>query len=256
MSKLAPISFPEDKHAVATPSSGFPYAAIDGGQPQSDQNTGYGANRMQSDHMQSDRMQPNRMQPNRMQQLEAMLHEAQGRAEIIEKEAYDKAYLAGEKAGMALGKKRGEQLLGSLQESLQDATDELTAMRQSFAEAAMDVAGFIASQILTDALDSDHSRLWEIARQAATCLPDVSGLHIAVSPDDYDLFKRLLEAESSMAVLSSDATIASGSCRIISSQQDMLIDPVGAVQNCLEQLRPALIQERNANAPAGDSDGG
>jgi len=172
MSKLAPISFPEDKHAVATPSSGFPYAAIDGGQPQSDQNTGYGANRMQSDHMQSDRMQPNRMQPNRMQQLEAMLHEAQGRAEIIEKEAYDKAYLAGEKAGMALGKKRGEQLLGSLQESLQDATDELTAMRQSFAEAAMDVAGFIASQILTDALDSDHSRLWEIARQAACWKPN------------------------------------------------------------------------------------
>jgi len=235
MSKLAPISFPEDKHATATPSSGFPYAAIGGGPQQSGREAMHGINRMQ--------------------QLEAMLHEAQGRAEIIEKEAYDKAYLAGEKAGMTLGKKRGEQLLNSLQESLQHATDELAAIRQSFAEAAMDVAGFIAAQIVADALDGDRSRLWAIAKQAASCLPDVNGLHIAVSPDDYEQFKRLLEAESSMAVLSSDAGIASGSCRVISSQQDMLIDPVGAVQNCLEQLRPALMQEHSADASADVHDG-
>ncbi len=233
MSKITPISFPEDRHATASPTSSFPYAAIDGGHAAG---MAQGANGM-----------------SRMQQLEAMLHEAQGRAEIIEKEAYDKAYLAGEKAGMALGKKRGEQLLAALQESLQDAGDELAEIRHAFADAAMEVAEFVAVQIVGDALNNDRERLWEIARQAAASLPDASGLRIAVSPDDYELFKRLLESDPSMATLSSDASIASGSCRIISSQQDMLIDPLGAVRACLDQLRPALMQP--ASAAAGDHDG-
>jgi len=235
MSTLTPLSFPEDKNAIASTVAEFPYASMHGGPQQSGQ-------ALSTD-------------VNRMQQLESMLQEVQGRAEISEKEAYDKAYLAGEKAGMALGKKRGDQILETLQESLRDAENELAVMRQSFAEAAMDVAGFIAQQIVTETITADHDRLWQIARQAATRLPDVADLRIAVSPDDYAVFKRLLEAESSMASLSSDTNIESGTCRIISSQQDMLIDPVGAVQSCMEQLRPGLLQvSDNQSVPSDDNE--
>jgi len=228
VSTLTPLSFPEEEQTATTASSPFPYTSIQAGQQLAGQPGAHGVNRMQ--------------------QLEAMLQEAQGRAEIIEKEAYDKAYLAGEKAGMALGKKRGEQILEAMQDSLQGVENELDVIRRSFAEAAMEVAEFIAGQIVGDAAGSDHSRLWDIAKQAATRLPDTNGLRIAVSPDDYALFKRLLEAESSMLVLCIDAGIDSGACRIISSQQDMLIDPVAAVQSCLEQLRPTLLQKDHSDS--------
>jgi len=185
---------------------------------------------------------PNAVTENRMQQLEQMLQEVQGRAEIVEKEAYDKAYLAGEKAGMALGKKRGEQILAALQTSLKDTESDITAMRTSFAEAAMDVAGHIAEQIIGHSLTQERASLLNIARQAASQLPDIANLRIAVAADDYATFKRMLDDDASTMVLSADATVAAGTCRLISANQDILIDPVAAVAGYLSHLQPLLFE--------------
>jgi len=220
MTTLNPLTFPEEKNTSGHQVSVFPYASI------GDSSSG---------------AQPVAGGVHRMQQLEAMLEEVQGRAEIVEKDAYDKAYLAGEKAGMALGQRRGEQILDSLQESLKDSGDALTSMQQSFAEAAMHVAGFIARQIVTDAVQDNNAVLWDIAKQAAEQLPDATDLHIAVSPDDFFAFKRLLEDSDSLTVLISDAAIQSATCRIISNQQDILVDPVGLVDAWLDTLGPNLL---------------
>ncbi|WP_227819363.1 FliH/SctL family protein [Mariprofundus micogutta] len=179
----------------------------------------------------------------RMKQLEQMLHEAQGRAEIVEKEAYDKAYLAGEKAGMALGKKRAEQILESIEESLHGVEASLAPIHQAFSEAVFDVARHIAEQIVGKAIEQDHSKLLKIAEQAAAQLPDTTELKVAVSVDDYASFKRLLEESNSLTVLTSDINTANGTCRIVSAQQDILIDPVAAVAGYLEQLAPAMLSE-------------
>jgi len=221
MSTLIPLSFPEETNDSDRHAGKFPYAPIGDERNPGAQSTAGGVHRMQ--------------------QLEAMLKEVQGRAEIVEKEAYDKAYLAGEKAGMALGKRRGEQILVTLQESLKDTGISLAAIQDSFAEAAMDVAGFIAKQIVADAVQDNKTRLWNIAKQAAAQLPDATALTIAVSPDDFFAFKRLLEESDSLAILSSDAAIGNGTCRIISSQQDILVDPVAAVDSWLDTLGPPLL---------------
>jgi len=225
---LSPLSFPEAQAPATQPLEQFPYTAI--GDPQSALAT-----------------DPN---ANRMKQLESMLQEVQGRAEIIEKEAYDKAYLAGEKAGMVLGKKRGEQILESLQETLKEAEHHISTMQQAFAESAMDIASFIAEQIVTETLKADTTHLFEIAKQAAAQLPDTSGLCIAVSSDDFFTFKRLLEDNPGMAVLSSDNSIESGTCRVISNQQDILIDPIAAVSEYIAALRPDLTRPAPVPQPA------
>ncbi len=225
MSSLTPLIFPEDqRNASSHTSSAFPYRSIDAKPAtQSNNNT------------------------NRMQQLENMLKEVQGRAEIVEKEAYDKAYLAGEKAGMVLGRKRGEQILESLQETLKESESSLHNIQQSFAEAAMDVAKHIAESIVGESVKTDPNRLLEIAKQAADQLPDSSGLRIAISPDDYSSFHRLLEDEDSMLCLTRDTTVKSGTCRIITNQQDILIDPIRAVSDYLNTLRPALLDPSSPN---------
>lgn len=234
MSTLTPLSFPQGKNTSDHPTNGFPYPSISGARHQAGQ--------------------PAVNSVNRMQQLETMLKEVQGRAEIIEKEAYDQAYLAGEKAGMALGKKRGEQILNTLQDSLQGAEGLLVEIQGSFAEAAMDVAGFIAKKIIADAVQEDKSRLWQIAKQAAEQLPNATDLRIAVSPDDFFTFNRLLEEEGNVTLLSSDAAVKSGTCRIISTQQDMLIDPVAAVESYLNQLRPTLLHASSHDTQPEQSD--
>jgi len=233
MSTLIPLSFPEEKDIAKHPATRFPYAPLGDDRHHDNQAAG-GAHRMQ--------------------QLEEMLKEVQGRAEIVEKEAYDKAYLAGEKAGIALGKRRGEQILDTLQDSLQDAEASLAVVQDSFAEAAMDVAGFIAKQIIADAVQDNNTILWDIARQAAAQLPDATALTIAVSADDYFAFKRLLEASDSLATLSSDAAVQNGTCRIISSHQDMLVDPVAAVDHWLDTLEPMLHTQQQQPMPEQHSD--
>jgi len=183
----------------------------------------------------------------RMKQLEQMLHEVQGRAEIVEKEAYDKAYLAGEKAGMALGKKRAEQILQTLEASLRGVEASLSSIEHNFSEAALDIAQHIAEQIVGSEIEQDHSKLLEIALQAAAQLPDTSELCIAVSHDDFTSFKRLLDDSDSIAVLTSDSATASGTCRIVSAQQDILIDPIAAVAGYLDQLSPGMLKETTDN---------
>ncbi|WP_167631897.1 FliH/SctL family protein [Mariprofundus ferrooxydans] len=218
MSELKPLIFPADVREATQHAAAFPFTP---------------ANRT-SQHTSS-------VADNRMQQLEQMLQEAQGRAEIVEKEAYDKAYLAGEKAGMTLGKKRGEQILETVQASLKEAEHDIATLRSAFAEAAMDVAEHIAEQIIGRSLAHDRSALLDIARQAANQLPDTSKLHIAVSADDYATFKRMLDDDDTTAVLRADPTVTTGTCRVISADQDILIDPVGAVAGYLSQLQPLLL---------------
>jgi len=114
----------------------------------------------------------------------------------------------------------------------------------------MDVAKHVAETIVGDLVKTDMSTLYAIVQKAAAQLPDSSGLRIAVSSDDYSSFKRLLEDEDSMIVLSQDNTIESGTCRIISSQQDILIDPVAAVDNYLSTLRTELLSPPSPHTDA------
>lgn len=227
MTGINPLSFREEENPNITDKGPFPYA------------------------VQSAAPMPDNGQPvagaDRMKQLEQMLHEAQGRAEIIEKEAYDKAYLAGEKAGMALGQKRAEQLLESVQESLNDTEKSIADIKLAFAEAAMDVAHYIAENIIGETLERDTSKIWQIAEQAVMQLPDTSDLRIAVSPDDFAAFKRLLDESELIALLTSDDNMTPKTCRVISSQQDILIDPVAATATFIEQLRPALLVESTSS---------
>lgn len=230
MTSFNPISYPEEADHQAEHQSVFPFRSF---------SKPYGKQTEQN------------VSRNRMQQLEEMLHEAQGRAEIIEKEAYDKAYLAGEKAGLALGKKRGEQILESVADTLKDVETDLSAIQQSFAEAAMELAQYIAEQITGKAVQNNTEMLWDIAQKAASQLPEASGLKVAISPDDYHSFERLLEDSPSQIILSRDASVAPGTCRIISTEQDILVDPVAAVAAYLEHLRPALLSGKPDEDHAG-----
>jgi len=231
MKTLHPLKFGEMDTAAAEPVSPFPFASF-GQSPRA----------------------AALPQVNRLEQLETMLKEAQGRAEIVEKEAYEKAYLAGEKAGIVLGKKRGEQILEALQETLLEADNQLQAIQDAFANAAIDLAEHIAGQILGSAIsstedtagDSSSQRLLDIAQQAAALLTSGGTLKIAVCPDDIASFQRLLEDSESQMVLTPDASVASGSCRIVSATQDMLIDPVAAIHDFVEQLRPELTRPGQA----------
>jgi len=176
----------------------------------------------------------------RMDQLEKMLKDAQGRAEIVEREAYDKAYVAGEKAGLTLGEKRAEQIIEAMEECLKRSENEAAAMRQSCVDAVVDISQLVVEQLVGELLEQQKETLFKAAKRAAEQLPEVAALKVVVNPDDLQTFERLLQGEQSDWRLYADPSTAAGTCRLVSKHQDAFVDPIQAVADSIRHIRVAL----------------
>jgi len=176
----------------------------------------------------------------RMNQLEKMLQEAQGRTEIVEREAYDKAYSAGEKAGLALGEKRAEQIIETMESCLRQAESESSHMRQTCVDAVVDIAQLVVEQLMGEILDQQKDALFKAAKRAAEQLPEAAQLKLAVHPDDMQAFERLQQEESPVWQLYVDPAVAQGTCRLVSKHQNALIDPIRAIAESIQHIRVIL----------------
>lgn len=177
----------------------------------------------------------------RMQELERMLQEAQGRAEIMEREAYDKAYAAGEKAGMALGAKRAEQRLEHLDKLLQQAEEQVRNLSNTCNDTVLDIAQAVMEHVLGELGEQRYELMVTAVQRAALQMPSVSDLLLLVNPDDLASFVGLMQQDGiGKWRLRAQADVALGCCRLISQQQDVQIDPEQAVKTTLEHLSKRL----------------
>jgi len=174
----------------------------------------------------------------RMQELDRMLQEAQSRADIAEREAYDKAYVAGEKSGMALGEKRAEQTLEQMNQVLKQAEMQLSSLDYMCREAILDISEAVVSQLLGDMNVSQHDLLKKAVERAAFQFPDISGLVVLVNPHDMQSFEALLsDTNLSEARIRIQQDVEEGSCRLMSNQQDILVHPNKALHESFDVLR-------------------
>jgi len=173
-------------------------------------------------------------------QLEKMLQEAQGRTEAVEREAYDKAYAAGEKAGLALGEKRAEQIVESMERALHQAESDSAELGRSCVDAVVEIAQVVVEQLMGEVVSNQKDAVFQAATRAAEQLPSISELKLAVHPDDYKTFMRLVQEERPDWRLYMDSNVVQGTCRLVSKNQDSLIDPIRAVAESVQQIRIAL----------------
>lgn len=177
----------------------------------------------------------------RVSELEQMLAEAQGRTATLEREAYDKAYAAGEKAGLELGRKRAEQLLKHFQEVLDRGEAELADARANFGEAVMDVAAALCEWLIGELGDELRQRLLAKAEAAALALPETSAIILAVPHEEFAQYERLVDGKRLAKSMIADANLAEGSVRIFSKQCDVLVDPRAALSEGVARLKAELL---------------
>jgi len=182
----------------------------------------------------------------RMQELEKMLQEAQNHAEVMEREAYDKAYAAGEKAGMALGEKRADQVLTSLKELLEQTELALQKLEEQSVDVVMDIAQVILAHVLGSHGEQQQDMLQAAINKADIQFATLTNLTMLVHPDDMQGFERMMDEEKIKRYrLQSDSNVAEGSCRLLSVDQDMLVDPSEAMQRSVESVR-AHLKDKNS----------
>ncbi len=178
----------------------------------------------------------------RMRQLEAMLQEMQGRAEIIEKEAWDKAYAAGEKAGMELGRRRAEQMLAEIEALREALAGEAARLRERAAEAIVDLAEGLARAAIGHA-PADAAWMAELARQAAMTLAPETELTLFAPPDALEALQSLLDDAAPIRRIEADPALARGQCRLEGEERAALIDPARAIETLACALRAEALEQ-------------
>jgi flagellar assembly protein FliH len=187
--------------------------------------------------------QPQVKETDRLHQLEEMLLENQAHSVEIEREAYDKAYAAGEKTGLALGQKRAEQILAQMQQMLDASESQLDEVRRSMCEAVVDISGTISEWLIGEMVEQDRARLLEMAKKTAHALPEMNTLTLAVHPDDYNRFEKLLAESKTPSPLIADANITPSTIRIFSKTQDALIDPRTSIAEGVAYIKAELLSD-------------
>jgi len=191
------------------------------------------------------------LETDRMKQLEQMLQEAQGRAGTIEKEAYDKAYQAGEKTGIDLGKKRAEQFMSSMEILLRQSEDELARMHEHINETVLEIADAVIHHVVGTMMDDHPGYLKQMVEQCVQRLPTYDTLKLAVAPEDISMIETLLENGLQEATpqdnasqdirLIPDGSVRPGTCRIMARTNDVLIDPQAAITECMQHIRDKML---------------
>ncbi len=189
---------------------------------------------------------PDGQQPaDRLRQLEEMLAKNQEKTNEIEREAYDKAYLAGEKAGLALGRKRAEQILAQMKQMLEECESGLDDIRNTMCEAVVDISGALTEWLIGEIGTDDKARLLKMAKKITGAMPDMTDMKIAVHPEDFARIKTLLdESGDGHPHLISDPGVKHGSIRVFNEEKEALIDPITAIADGITYIKTALLVRR------------
>ena len=180
-------------------------------------------------------------QVNRLEQLEKMLAEKHAFDANMERQAYDKAYISGEKAGLALGQKRAEQILEKMQQMQEQTEKQLNELRNSMCDAILDISGALAEWVVGEMTVDERARLLAMAEKASRTFPETEKMAMVVHPGDFSQFEKLLVESDFSPKLLTDKTVNPGCIRIANEEQDILIDPRASIAGAVEQLKKDLL---------------
>jgi len=179
----------------------------------------------------------------RLKELENMLNEAQSRAAIVEQEAYDKAYAAGEKAGLALGEKRAEQILETMSQVVVQAEQELHNLQHQSVAVIVELTQSISKRIVGESPQDIASTLENAVNRSFIKLNIGSEQQLAlvVHPHDLEMFERMKSLPENLK-MKADDMIARGSCKLLSLQQDILIDPKAMIEKAVAHIQQQFLR--------------
>ena len=189
------------------------------------------------------KQQQNASEKKRLVELEEMLSEAQSRTAIVEQEAYDKAYAAGEKAGLALGEKRAEQILESMAKILTEAERELYRLQYKSVDVVMELTEAITREVVGQSPKDVQKVLEHGVAQAIEQLDMSEGdkLVLSVHPHDLEMFKRIHPLPVKISI-DADGKVEQGSCKLLTKHHDILIDPKGMIDKALQHIKQQFLQ--------------
>ena len=185
--------------------------------------------------------------PGEAEQAQSVLDQARTRAEEIEREAYEKGFAQGEKAGRQLGEQKLEINIRSVQQLLTQLGELREKVFEQEQEGLIGLALMVAEKVIHGELQSNEDVILNIAREVLSRTLQGEQMVIRLNPKDVQTFNErgqdLAEIKERFAHLrvQSDAQISRGGCIVTTAEGE--ID--ASVENQLRMIRHEIVGEEN-----------
>ena len=138
---------------------------------------------------------------------EDLLYTVKQQAELIEREAYQKAFDLGEKAGREIGEKKLEPIIKSLSSILKELSSFRENIYKNYEKEIILLAFHIAKKIVFKEISEDNTIIVNIVKEAISKAINETNIHIKVSPDDYEYLSSRLDNLKQMLSSNKNLTI-------------------------------------------------
>lgn len=122
---------------------------------------------------------------------EDMALERAQRADAVEREAYERGFAAGEKAGIEMGEEKAAVMLGRLESLLRDMQEMKENVIGEIEPQLLDLAKTIARRIIMEELTQNPEMIVGMVKEAIRKLERTGTITVKLNPGLHDLFLRL-----------------------------------------------------------------
>jgi len=173
---------------------------------------------------------------------EDSVEDAQGKAVLLEQEAYENGFAQGERDGFELGEKKAAKFVEKIENLFMESIPLKEEIIKQHEKEILDLIFVIAGKIAHHQIESDAGTVKDTILNALELSVQKSKIVIRVNPKDYDfveklrpdLFMKFNEVKS--IIISSDQSISRGGCFLETPGGD--VD--ARVEAQLEKIRQSL----------------
>lgn len=163
--------------------------------------------------------------------------------EEIEREAYERGFEAGEKAGLAMGEEKAKILLSRIEASLEEVVSLRKRILRELQEDVIELAVTMARQIILRELHTEPETLFNMAKEALMRIERSGQITIKINPSLYNLFLRLrpeLQSLHDDIVFDVDPSIPSLGTLIIGPEEEVSTDIDEQMRNLIKELNERI----------------
>ena len=168
------------------------------------------------------------------------------RAEDIEREAYEKGFSAGEKAGFSMGEQKLIVLIEKLDAIVRELIELRKKMIRELEPQVVCLAVSIARKILGKELSDDPDRIAGMAKEALMRLERTGQITIKINPTLYDLFEKhkpdLLNVHPDI-VFDVDPSVSPYGSVVMGPVEDVVTDVDEQIRNLIKDMGEMLSSD-------------
>jgi flagellar assembly protein FliH len=179
------------------------------------------------------------------EEIKDILREAQEKASVLEREAYEKGFAQGEKDGVELGQRKALKLIENIENLLRSLDDLREEILAHYEREITELVFVIAQKVIHREIRSDDAAIEGTVLSALKLAAEKSKATLRVNPADFDYVEELRPElfaavkELKALTVTSDPSITRGGCLLESPYGDVdarVETQLDKIHLCLEQV--------------------